>query len=1595
MQGYKPDDQLASKQELLIQAEELSNGAEDSQLSHPLLSQTICTALQIALVDLLASWGIRPESVTGHSSGEIAAAYACGALNMEDAMAVAYYRGVAASQLLMTEARGSMMAIGMSSEEVQPYLERLTSGKAVVACVNSPSSVTVSGDAEAINELSRALKDTAVFSRRLAVDVAYHSHHMELVAREYRAAIEHVRPHDHRRVLDDAPQVSFFSSVTGKALQPSELGPQYWVSNLLGQVKFAESLKTLCFETSTRRTTTGLPNGRRTRQIGAAQKANVDCVLEIGPHSALAGPVKQILEADVKLKAADIVYASVLSRRSNAVTSVLAAMSTLASLNYAIDFAAINFPSKHQDRRAPRLLVDLPPYSWNHSRSYWAEPRLSKMFRNREYPRHDLLGAPDNMTCPSEPRWRNYLRISETPWLADHKIQSDIVFPAAGYLSIVVEAVMQLARNTRDLQEVVLQNISVQAALIIPETTGIEILTSLQQLEEDVSNGRYRFRIYSVSQDNYWTEHCTGIVGIEAAHERHMESACGCDSLIKVQPDAEPGDLTVMDVDSLYEDLRRIGLEYGPCFANISSAHATGTGVCLAEVTIPDTAAAMPTNFEHPLMVNPCTLDSTFHTIFAALPRELLERGPLIPVSIESMRISCQFSSVAGDVLSICTDARSTATGGVLASITTAGSRDSFGNSEPKLSISGLRCTRLEIAPTGVTKQKDVPIAHGIAWRPDPDLLFARSGIWSRYMGQHTGRVEDLPSKNILDDHTVNAIQDALSRFERQKTGQSDFAKQYKADLEELFQRQHNRHRLPNHNGTAKSKSAGLPVPYERLFHILNDHLSAILRNDKSHEETEGDLWTAYWEVLSQTRAYRSAAQYIDLGGYRKPDISVLDVNHGPQYPYSGFLKCLAGDGANGSEETPRCVRYTFAYPDNLQIELAKKKLTSWPDLVDFMKLDIEGVAAGHGSSQASYDIIILHGLNWAQTGTNALANIKTLLSQPGSIIILPYLDKRQGLLDVVMFHDLHPEPTGRLDIPGNDTIQASDLRRMVDEAGLTAWGPGESRSQEDPLADFLVCRPNQVEHLAKKDIVIIDENGHNATAAEFLRNRLLACSSTVTITDISRAQPEGKVCVVLSDPQEYLLANLDDSSLQKLKEIFLRSAGVLWITKGGVIEPTSPEAGLAFGFARTARSESSVRPIVTLDLDAVNPLPEHQVADLLFGFIRHRFLQQDLPNDDVEYAERDGMLLIPRVIDRPDLNRDIERAKKPDVETEQPFRSESEPLRLVRANAAKQQLHFTADTRMTHIPAGFVGIEVMAFGLSEYETQPDMLQNEAGDTLSLECSGVVYAVGSGVHDLVAGDRVVCLGAETARTLYHGHSSEFQKIKGPISYELAAAVPVAYSTVYHIVHELARVEARDAVLIYDAATWFGQAVVEICILTGAALFTMVRTSPQKELLLDRFKLPHESILITDKDNSTDSLGDFMRDKTADVVIGLDEHGNESLQFPWQHVAPFGRLIQVSTHNSATSRRCEIPSPSKNVSFSTFNVWEFQKQKKDLARTAFAKVVRLFNDGELRGPAHFPVHGVGDIEQADDFLRSEQHVVITAGTNPVVKVCPRP
>lgn len=150
--------------------DELRKTKTDSRLDQAEFSQPLCTAVQIALVNLLRRWNISPSHVIGHSSGELAAAYASGAITAAEAIIAAFYRGLVTKKQIRP---GAMAAVGFGREDVASYL---TDG-VTIACENSPESTTLSGDADKIDVVIGKIKESNpdVLARRLRVEMAYHS----------------------------------------------------------------------------------------------------------------------------------------------------------------------------------------------------------------------------------------------------------------------------------------------------------------------------------------------------------------------------------------------------------------------------------------------------------------------------------------------------------------------------------------------------------------------------------------------------------------------------------------------------------------------------------------------------------------------------------------------------------------------------------------------------------------------------------------------------------------------------------------------------------------------------------------------------------------------------------------------------------------------------------------------------------------------------------------------------------------------------------------------------------------------------------------------------------------------------------------------------------------------------------------------------------------------------------------------------------------------------------------------------------------------------------------------------------------------------
>ena len=608
--------------------EELNKGKSMSKLNLAVYSQTLCTILQVALVDLLDTWKIAPVAVAGHSSGEIGAAYCLGALSREDAWKIAYYRGALSTEMksIAPEIDGSMMALGASPEQAAEWIAQVKKGKAVVACINSPSSVTLSGDTTAIDELSGIAKTAGTFARKLQVDTAYHSPHMQVVAQEYFEAIASIRPRS------QPVSRKMHSSVTGGLIKSTELGPANWVRNLTSPVQFATAIYDMM---------------RPLTKGGRPEDNAVDVLIEIGPHSALQGPATQTLKA---YGITNIPYQSVIVRNRDADYTALELAGFVFTQGGKVDIPAVNNDGTLRKSGRLRPLVDLPMYPWSHTQSYWEESRISKEFRSRRQPHLSLLGAPFPALAQGEHLWRKFIRLSEEPWLADHQIQTSIVYPGAGFVAMAFEAAYQIADPNQKVAAFRLRDIQLMAAAVISEDFDLECMVQLRPhltgTRENASTWT-EFMVTTSPDSHTLQRNCAGllIIDYETAQDSSMGREKDFESEMLQDQYLQAAQLCKRHVApaDFYRGLTTIGLAYGPTFTNLTEIrNADGKSFCA--VDIPETPTRIVEGSRTgPHIIHPGTLDAIFHLAFAALGGGGQQFGqPMVPKAIDEIVISAK-----------------------------------------------------------------------------------------------------------------------------------------------------------------------------------------------------------------------------------------------------------------------------------------------------------------------------------------------------------------------------------------------------------------------------------------------------------------------------------------------------------------------------------------------------------------------------------------------------------------------------------------------------------------------------------------------------------------------------------------------------------------------------------------------------------------------------------------------------------------------------------------------------------------------------------------------------------------------------------------
>lgn len=428
--------------------EELLRDEASTRMAQTSFAQPALFAIQFALCSWLARRFVMPDAVVGHSVGEIAASCLADALPLQAALRVVAARSRVQERIA---GRGAMAAAGLAAGEAERAIQPFA-GKLSISAFNSPTSVTISGDARAIDELIAALKSRGVFARRLALNYPFHSHLLEGCEREFLGLAGDV--------CARAGTTQFASGVSGRLEEGTALDAAYWARNLRQPVRFREAVDTLL-------------------------ESGVRAFIEIGPHPALTGYLHECARA----RSTDITVFTTLNRKQ----ADTASLGELLARLYAAGRV-----------RDPGLLfeelgsaVKLPLYPWQRER-HWNAPREGVVSAASGKAEHPLAGY----ALPGADRaWRGSIELEYLPYLPDHTVDGAVVFPASAYL----EMALWTAHATFKRWPVEIEEFDILRPLVLDQAEPVTLLTSLGN-----EDGVLRIRSKVMGHDDEWALHAAG-----------------------------------------------------------------------------------------------------------------------------------------------------------------------------------------------------------------------------------------------------------------------------------------------------------------------------------------------------------------------------------------------------------------------------------------------------------------------------------------------------------------------------------------------------------------------------------------------------------------------------------------------------------------------------------------------------------------------------------------------------------------------------------------------------------------------------------------------------------------------------------------------------------------------------------------------------------------------------------------------------------------------------------------------------------------------------------------------------------------------------
>ena len=1564
----------------------LYSGAENTKaIDQTANTQPVLFSVAYALTELWRAWGVFPDVVMGHSIGEYAAAVCAGIMDLQDGLRLLAARG----RLMQALPSGGGMFSAMASvRQVEPLL----SGDVEIAAINGPESTVISGPLTALKTVVEQLESQGIKTKQLPVSHAFHSKLMEPMLAEFEQLASSI---SYR-----TSEISIVSSMTGQLANVEMANPDYWIEQIRQPVKFSTAMVSL------------MDDGCNT-------------FVEIGPKPTLIAMGQGCTfdsSATQQTPGKTIWLPSLLSPRRGTSDwqTILSSLGQLYEAGADIDWAGF-------DKGYPRQTVLLPNYPFQRQR-YWlpVEDSVDNATHSERYfdaqGQHSLLGRSHPIAAQNIQCFESQISLNDPLVWSDHQVFRHTLLPAAAYIEIGLEAARKV--NTKQLTENLASNqyclssISLHQGLWLDDLASTQLQTITTQQERST-----QFKIYSSTgsdknndEKTDWIHHVTGTIERTGAPADVAKEKVLAENIAEIQQDVTES----WSAAQLYQQFSNRGIDYGVTFKGLKQAWSKSAMEAIAQV---DLSGIQSSTRAASFLIHPVILDAGLQLAGVTLSES---SGSYLPVSIEKFilyqPIAPHHEAVDGEIWVHVQRRATTANQQVIVDVSWLSTQGQLIAVMSGLALHAITADQIydqrkkQLSSAQSSAAGELQWLHKLGWQAQPlpqspaEFLLSPNALRDQLSDAFTKLIHQ-PSFQVaqslqpeLNNLTIAYIQQALLRLgwtaDPIATNNEAFAERLgvvpkhkklfercvellqEADAWEILDIQPIYHQL-SQQSTISAELKLLSRCGENLadvFQGTTDALNLLFPNGDLTDLTELYQKSPGLKLMNQLlceAVLATAAQSPD----NRP-LRILEVGAGTGGTTAHLLPKLA--------EFTHSVDYCFTDISPLFINAAKSRFPAF-DFVDYALLDIEKSPQDQGFS-SNFDIVVAANVLHATANLHKTVDHVRELLAPGGQLILLEGAQPVGWVDLIFgmtqgwWKFSEPTPTSAAlqpplqrgsaaNLNQNEFAQATPLRENHPLISVQQWQTLLQSAGFNAATSLQPKAENTVD-LSQSVIVAQKDNrlnkkwglsGSVADAAALVSHLRETGQDFEALSQLENFQCDGVVYVLPTekpsgdddvDNAHFISAteSLYRQALSTIKTLAqsTEKPRLYFVSHNATAKSQLSHSGL-WGLLQTTQIEHPELQCTYIQAET----PEQIVLEL----------QTDSPETQVIY--RDGIRQVARIDD----HQTAEVFSSNDLEDNQA----QESTQLVIAQPGTLSKLQWQSVERAGPNAHEVEIRIQATGLNFRDVLIAMGQYPEAAPLGCECVGEIIAVGEAVTSLRVGQQVMAIAPKSFAQCVTVHHQLVVPIPPGTSTIDAATLPVAFTTAYYSLCQLAQLTAGERVLIHSAAGGVGQAAVQIAQQVGTEIFATA--SPSKWDTLRGLGLTH--IMNSRTLAFANEIMETTEGKGVDVVLNAlpGEFRAKSLEALGEN----GRFIEIGKGEGLTIE--EIQESRPDVQHFTVDLSKLCEEDPQLVQTMLRHLSEEVIDGMLRS---LPVTNFNrtDVVQAFRKLQQGKHtgkIVLTQET----------